>query len=744
MPTPIIIRTLVNGLAPVVNLSRNDLREGDTVTLDFIAAPASSYAWSIAYKPQNRNRVNSAAALVGDPFSAGPLTFVVDYEGSYLIRLVVDAGLPTQNEMYLRLRFLTKFGDLSLVAAGEKRENSSTPGLTSVIPVDASAEGWANDQNFNLNNLLAFIQRSATSGRIIYVDANRGLDNNNTPNDPTIAEDFADFSTIQDAITAAESNPDYNGGILPSSYQPMVIAVRPGFYREDLQFKPYIHIVGWPTPGSGAGNLPDSDRAVVVRCLNAGGPPAATHTANIPNPGEYCFVSGIVLENTGATTNALLRKVGQGDAYFLRCHFLQTGGGAPGQGAAVSAERGNLILQECLVSQQDTFNPGSLSFVAQAAPGNTTSLQATGTSFVGTSLGRIDLLRNGGTTAYFTRCSFEKTGLNPLSFGVQTWAADFYASDCDFQNTGAAVASILQANPDATGAAADLLLRLRNCILGTNTAPPGSYLGISADDTAVPGTASLFVGSCEFGTLTITPGVVLRALTLSSTIFYDDTLSGLGVQNVQDAIDSIVGGSAPTNAQYLVLALNGSLTQERSLALTADLSGVDSGPNANYTIGLASTGVVAGSYTRADITVDANGRLLAAASNPGTAAFSRSQAIASVGVPPFNIDEFEIINMNLSFLGGGSGAAQLYINQALAMAPGSVFVDILIGPPGGAASILTAPYDISALPATSLVSLPLAAGPFTYLPGNIIIFRTTYNVIPGAGDTLVMSVTGTP
>ena len=143
------IRSLRNGLAPVDNASRDDLVAGDVVTVTALA-PATTYAWSLVFIPDG-----STAAFSGSATAVSPGSFTVDLSGPYLVRLVTDAGLPTQDVEYVRLRALTTSLGLRLVAAGERRDSSG------VIPVDASPEGWANDQNYNLQALEAAIAGTA-------------------------------------------------------------------------------------------------------------------------------------------------------------------------------------------------------------------------------------------------------------------------------------------------------------------------------------------------------------------------------------------------------------------------------------------------------------------------------------------------------------------------------------------------------------------------------------------------------
>lgn len=734
------IQSLVNGINPVVGASREDLRTGDTVTLTSVGGPANTWAWSIAFKPEDADRNPSAATLVGNVFGPGPLTFVVDNQGAYLIRLVVDAGLPTMDEQYVRLRFDTIFGDLRLVAAGERRDG------TGVIPVDASAEGWANDQNFNINKLLALVEHVSASGRIIYVDANRGKNNLNPPDDPTIAEGYADFSTISEAILAANTNAIYNGTIPPSATQPMVVAVRPGFYQEDVTFQPYVHVIGWPSTGGGVGDRPDFDRSVTVRCANVGGPPAGTMTANLPNLGEYCYIANLVLENVGITTNALVRKIGLGDVYFTNVELLQSGGGAPSQGAAISVERGRAFLLDCRGVQEDTFSGESVAFRVQSSAAQNAYLQATDSQFIGPSIGTVDENQVGGNNASLFRCNLEQVGNDPASFAVRSWAEDLVLEDCVVEvDPGGVVTQAMEINADAAGVPGDLSLTLRRTRLGDDSTGVAGLLGITIDATGVVGTAFLRLASSEFGTVTEVGAITRQAMTVGTSLFYDNAVSGLASDNVQDAIDEVAGGGGIfAGVPFITHAISATLSDNRVLSAgigtTITNSGVDDG---SVTVDLTATGVAAASYTRTDLTVDAQGRITTASDGVVEFTFARQMFVETVA--PSVTNEFHVINFanGFSFLGGASGALRVYFDVGGPFAA-MTFLDVLVGPPGALVTILPAPLDLATLAAApSLTSVVLAAGPFTFAAGNIIQMQVTYTApAPGGTDGLVVSLTG--
>lgn len=217
------IRSLQNGITPVDNASRDDLIVGDVVTVAALV-PATSYSWVLSFVP-----AGSTAVFSGSATAVSPGTFVVDLPGPYLVRLTTDVGLPTESTQYVRLRVLTPDLGLRLVAAGERRDG------TGIIPVDASPEGWANDQNYNLQRLESRADRHTERVRVDFTfttpspisvaslnagDAlvRLGVRYTTVFDDPAAIVEVGDTGTANIYLTAAQSAPTLGGLYLNETY----------------------------------------------------------------------------------------------------------------------------------------------------------------------------------------------------------------------------------------------------------------------------------------------------------------------------------------------------------------------------------------------------------------------------------------------------------------------------------------------------------------------------------------------
>lgn len=345
--------------------SREDLQLGYHVSLNSVHE-ATTYSWTLAFASDSPGSVapgfggtgSTSALLPPEGSTSRTASFNVDFEGSYLVRLTVDAGLATEDSQFIRFRVLTIFGALKFVAAGERRDEKG------VIPVDATPEGWANDMNANLQRILLLLRRHARSGRVLYVDSNRGRSSANDQNDYDNVIDIpgpdssrvaatgmrlramghGDFSSINEAITYAGAASG-RGEPTPSESEPYFIVIRPGLYTEDLALLPHVHLIGDRNFDVGSSELLASgdggleQAPVRIRTLNTGG--SGTHRFNPQQDYTVAklLLSNLVLETTQDSIQPVLDI--QGGLVQLQNCLIRQGGNSISQGEAVRVDVSN-------------------------------------------------------------------------------------------------------------------------------------------------------------------------------------------------------------------------------------------------------------------------------------------------------------------------------------------------------------------------------------------------------------------
>jgi len=453
--------------------SRNDLVVGDQVTVQSLDA-ATTYAWTLVFAPQG-----STATFTGSTSAVSPGHFTVDVEGAYLIRLVVDATLPTEDSQYVRLRFLTIFGQLHLVAAGERRDG------TGIIPVDIDPEGWANEQNANLVVLKDFIKPIASSGRVFYVDATTG---------------YADYNTIQDALVAASS-------LTPTAVAPWLILVRPGTYVEDLTLIPWVHLVGWP------GNLDgQTSKAVVVEGL---------HTSTSTLSSQQTLLSNLHLENNADSALPTLAKSGAGTLKVYNCR-VESNGVSLTQGPAVD------LLAGTIEAEGSTF----LHNIAGVATGWAFQQDAASTSMLRncTLSGPSGIRINDGVGAAIQSqmegCRIQSYHTSGVALSTRALSTEVLW--CKILSAGTTGVHV---GRPATVWSGDVSTALKY----TDVSGDVIY-----DTTNLTGSNTLGLGSVGYANLTFpSTAPSITATTKATTLDYDPSSSGLDATHVQAAIDRL-------------------------------------------------------------------------------------------------------------------------------------------------------------------------------------------------------------
>lgn len=466
------VRSLRNALDPVVGASRDDLVVGDVVTVESVNV-GTAYAWSIAYKPPGSAAVFSSTGTE-TAITQNPGTFTVDVDGPYLLRLQFTDAVDGTTEQFVRLRAVTAFGGLKLVAAGERYD-------TLRVPVDATLDGWADEQNTNLTTLLALIQSPTASTRTLYVDPEQG-----------------DFQTIQAAM-------DFANAQAPTVSSQWVVLTRLGTYVEDLTFYPYVNLFAWP-PNEGTPQ---------VRVQNA---TPASHTMALAGAGETVTVCGVYFEQPAVSANPCVLQTGQGVARWVRCRIEAQGNtGEAYETQATGSGRTEFIETHLL---QNGVLPTD--YALRVTSGRVSLDRSRVVSNFGSGI----YIGTGATSADLRYSSVTVSPGQVGSLGVTSFGESLEITHSRVNNdTGASLAL----NPGGTGTPGDLFAIVSWCDLGH----------ITADDTNVGGVFGFFLGSAYYGTLGLSGTATVDAYVYADTLSYDNGATGITAENVQDAIDEV-------------------------------------------------------------------------------------------------------------------------------------------------------------------------------------------------------------
>ena len=503
-----------------------NVRPGDVISLRAAGAHAT-YTWELVYKPLLPDGSSSTATAATPNAATSSVTIDnptvntanwATFGGGYLVKLYVTDNDGSSAAQYVRFRVPTIFGDLNLPAAGERNDAAG------IIPYDVGSTGWADNENENLRQLLWYVGRQAISGRVLFVDANRGTDYTTAQN-TSAAEGYADYSSINSAITAA-----VNDASPPSADYPYTIAIRPGLYVEDVVLKPYIHLIGMP----GTSYAEESDKQIIIRTTGA-----TAHTNVAAGAGQYMLCRGLHFENTTSSTLGVLEKSGASTLYLVDCTFTQKGTNVA-QEAPLELDAGRVAANRCVFTQMGT---GDHLRVAYRQAGGSTVGEFRNCSFFGPSIVDLNVAAtpyNTTIVATFQYCEFLGTSANAAAFGVRTNAEITTLDYCNVTVDAAAVANALAAHPqgDAHAPANGITLNCRY------TSANGV---LSADTTNVVGAVTCNLAAVVYTALTLTEpvsSVVVVAKAQAKTIFYDNSGSALVASDAQAAIDELDAANA--------------------------------------------------------------------------------------------------------------------------------------------------------------------------------------------------------
>lgn len=246
--------------------------------------------------------------------------------------------------------------------------------------------------------------------------------------------------------------------------------------------------------------------------------------------------------------------------------------------------------------------------------------------------------------------------------------------------------------------------------------------------------------------INIYPSSTDQTIDGQNSVTLDTNYGSLAIAWVQNEWRQIVAGAnstsgAPTNATYVTINNESSLSNERALAGSSNVTITDNGAGSDVEIDLTDSGVTAGVYSVPFIAVDAKGRITAAANGAGAFAPASAEYLVLSADGTLSDERIFSASTGLVFVDNGAGSSFVVSidDSVVATLSGSIFSGPVVAQGGLSGSLQNLSDGTSYLVAGANVTITSGSS------GQVIISAATSASIGNGADEeatyLVVSLT---